>query len=166
MDYYYKGDPLGWAAKAVENFAAFRKTIEDARENPAYVDTRIDDNMQAFRRRSLLALKLGMTEETLAYAEATIEGLRNARGFFEYLAERVAMLNADDDVAEHVLAVLDAEPERALELLAQKTPVNMGHVASLVRRYEHHAAKAQVKPMRLKLIVHKLNGLMVRMGTA
>lgn len=157
MDYYYKGDPLGWAAKAVENFAEFRRTLDDARKYPAYVDERINDNMDAFRLRSIWAIRHGTSVKTIEAALSVFDAIRSQKTFFLYLLERVDIDEREEKVVEHVLhmARLSDESDRLRHLL------DAGHslhdIEQVIRAHEKHAKDAGTKPLQLRFLLYKLS---------
>lgn len=157
MDYYYKGEPLGWAAKAIENFAEFRRTLEAARENPAYVDARINDSMEAFRLRSMWAMRYGTSVKTIEAVLSVFDAIRSQKMFFLYLLERVDIDEREEKVVEHALhmARLSDESDRLRHVL--NTDHSLHDIEQVVRAHEGHAKDAGAKPLQLRFLLYKLS---------
>lgn len=167
-DYYYpKGkDPLGWAAKAVENFAEFRETIRRSQEHPMYVDQRIDEGMNEYRRLTILAVKFNVSSDVVQYAETVVRVLRSTWKFFHYLSSEIPM-NAADEATNNRLEKIasDNDAQSALSLILTRDEISLACMSALIKRYDRHAKAAGVPSLYLRLVISKLDGLQQRLMT-
>lgn len=164
VDYYRNDDFYERLQRGVDAMAGLRADIQRSRENPVYLEQRIDEGMMEFRRLTMLAVRYNVTNDVIDYAEGVVRTLRAAWKFFHYLSQEIPM-TADDDATnerlEHIS--LEDDNDKALSLLLARDEITPGKMSYFAKKHDRHAQKAGIPPLQVRLIVNKLDSLQLRL---
>lgn len=140
--------------------SGFHENMRKARENPMFVERRIDEGMEEFNRLSRLALLHNVSTDAMKSAESALRFMQGSWRFFHFLGQRCEILPVEEAVNERALEISsDDDDKRALSLLLTRDEITPKRIASLVRRYENRAKRAKVLPVRLRYLAERLETL-------